>query len=75
MTRQAPRRPVLIGITGPIASGKNAIAGAVGNELRRGGIRTVVIDLDHQYDMLDDRVGAGKRDEDTWQVVRSAAAP
>ena len=71
--QQAPRRPALIGITGPIASGKSAIANAVGNELRRGGMRTAVIDLDLLYDMLDDRVGVGKRDEATWLVVRSAA--
>jgi len=73
VTQRTPRRPVLIGISGPIASGKSAIAGAVGNELRRGGKRTAVIDLDLLYDMLDDRVGVGKRDETAWQVVRSAA--
>jgi adenylylsulfate kinase-like enzyme len=64
---------VLIGITGPIASGKSAIARAVAHELGRGGMRTAVIDLDLLYDMLDDRVGVGKRDEATWQIVRAAA--
>ena len=73
LTRHAPRSPVLIGITGPIASGKSAIAQAVAHEVRRGGMRTAVIDLDLLYDMLDDRVGVGKRDEATWQIVRSAA--
>jgi tRNA uridine 5-carbamoylmethylation protein Kti12 len=62
---------VLIVITGPIASGKSTIAGALARELERRGATAAVIDLDLVYEML----SRGPKDNDIyWRLARRAAA-
>jgi len=64
--------PMLIVITGPIASGKSAVAGEVARELERSGVRAAVIDLDLVHDAL---VGAAAGSGDaTWTRARAEAA-
>ncbi len=63
---------VVIVITGPIASGKSTIANALAAELRDGGVRAVVIDLDVVHDEL---IAEGApADDDAWTVARRRAA-
>ncbi len=65
---------MLIGINGPIASGKSAVARAVARELDRRGTTAAVIDIDLVYDMLDHAVGVPKGDDRSWRAARRAAA-
>jgi adenylylsulfate kinase-like enzyme len=62
---------MLIVITGPIASGKSAVAGAVARDLERSGVRAEVIDLDLVYRALV-AAGAGSG-EATWAQARAQA--
>lgn len=47
----APRRPALIAISGPIASGKSALAKALSAELRSRGSSVALTDLDTVAEM------------------------
>jgi adenylylsulfate kinase-like enzyme len=54
----------LIVISGPIASGKSTVAGALARECKRRGATAAVIDLDVVYEMLEPDA-ARKDDEKT----------
>ena len=71
-----PRRipPVLIVISGPIASGKSSLARGVARELRREGVATAVVDLDQLYDMQTGALDGPKADSARWKAARHAAA-
>ena len=64
--------PIVIVITGPIASGKSTIARELARELGRAGVPVAVIDLDDVHDTLarDGRTN----DEATWARARREAA-
>ena len=64
--------PIVIVITGPIASGKSTIARELARELGRAGVPVAVIDLDDVHDTLarDGRTN----DEATWAIARREAA-
>jgi adenylylsulfate kinase-like enzyme len=64
---------VVILISGPIASGKSALAKAVAQELQRRGRSAATIDLDIVYDMLEPNTGS-KDDAASWLRARRAAA-
>jgi hypothetical protein len=59
-------------VSGPIASGKSAVARAVRQEFERRGSAAAIIDLDVVYDMLS--VARVKDDDAMWLVTRQAAA-
>jgi hypothetical protein len=63
--------PQLVLINGPIASGKSALARALGHHLREHGRGAAVVDLDLLFDMLDH---GPKSDEAVWRRARLAAA-
>ena len=65
---------MLIVINGSIASGKSTIARAYARHLAARGIAAAVIDLDLLYDMRQHPSGVAKDDEETWAMVRRAAA-
>lgn len=66
----AQTRPVVIVITGPIASGKSTTARVLARELARRNVRSAVIDLDLLHDMLT-AVGP-KSDDASWGLARRA---
>jgi thymidylate kinase len=61
---------LILGITGPIASGKSTLARAVARELRRRGQSAAVVDLDLVYEMLADDP---KNDAEVWSRAQSVA--
>jgi adenylylsulfate kinase-like enzyme len=64
---------LLIVISGPIASGKSAVARAVAEEFEQRGRSAATIDLDVVYEMLEH--STGRKDNDAkWLAVRRAAA-
>jgi len=64
---------VLIVISGPIASGKSAVARAVAQEFEKRGRSAALIDLDGLYEMLEHSTGR-KDDDAKWLAARRAAA-
>jgi shikimate kinase len=68
---QAAERKIIV-ITGPIASGKSAIARELARELGRAGVPVAVIDLDDVHDTLA-RDGP-ETAEATWSLARREAA-
>jgi shikimate kinase len=65
-------RPLVIVVSGPIASGKSTVAQAVADELERAGVIAPIVDLDAIHDA---RAGAGAAgDRGSWARARSAAA-
>lgn len=70
---QAERGPVLIVISGPIASGKSTVARALARELERQGAPAAAIDLDLIYEMLEHN-NARKDNAAKWRTTRRAAA-
>ena len=64
--------PVIIVITGPIASGKSTVARELARQLERVGVRAAVIDLDLVHDAL---LADGSTPGDaTWQLARRQTA-
>jgi len=62
-----PKGPIVVVISGPIASGKSTLSRAVAAELEKQGTACAVIDIDVLHDMLSD-------DQDpTWAIARQAA--
>lgn len=66
-------RAVLIVISGPIASGKSAVARAMAREFEQRGRSAARIDLDVVYEMLEHSTGR-KDDDAKWLAARRAAA-
>lgn len=66
------RHGMVIVVTGPIASGKSTVAGAVARELERLDVRAAVIDLDLVYDRL--VVTGSTSDDSTWTLAREETA-
>jgi chloramphenicol 3-O-phosphotransferase len=67
------RDPMLIVITGPIASGKSTLARAVAREFGDRGMEAAAVDLDLIYEMIDPS-GSPKDDEKVWRRARRASA-
>jgi len=63
---------VIIVITGPIASGKSTVAGALARELEVMGVRAAVIDLDLVHDQLTDHGSSSH--ESSWTLARRETA-
>lgn len=66
-----PRRHLVV-ITGPVAAGKTTVAHALGNALRKAGLKTGVVDLDELYCMARQVDGFG--DFETWEIARRSAS-
>src|SRR5262245_2787189 len=65
-------RAVVIVVTGPIASGKSTVAGALATELEVAGVRSAVVDLDVVHDQL---VASGSAsDQGSWTRARRETA-
>lgn len=63
---------MVIVITGPIASGKSAVAREVARQLEAAGVRAEVIDLDLVHDQL--TTPGSTSDESSWTLARRLAA-
>jgi predicted kinase len=66
--------PMLVVISGPIASGKSTVAQALARQLERIGGRVVVIDLDLVHDSLQHPAGGPEDHAAAWSLARHAAA-
>lgn len=63
---------MVIVITGPIASGKSTVAGALARELELMGVRAAVIDLDLVHDQSTN--DGSPSDESSWTLARRETA-
>jgi predicted kinase len=64
---------MLVVVSGPIASGKSALARAVAREFEARGCRAAAVDLDLVYEMLDPS-GGQKNDRQKWAQTRRVSA-
>jgi adenylylsulfate kinase-like enzyme len=69
-----PGLPMLVVISGPIASGKSTVAQALARQLERTGVQVAVIDLDLVHDTLQHTPGGAKDNNAAWSLARRAAA-
>jgi adenylylsulfate kinase-like enzyme len=69
---ESTSRGVVIVVTGPIASGKSTVAGALARELELLGVGAAVIDLDLVHDQLTTKASAP--DDSTWTLARRETA-